>query len=50
MSDRRKQELGGLRSIYTVNMAGYKSAPMTSSESSSFCIMSSFFWGGGANL
>jgi hypothetical protein len=47
MSDRRKQELRGLRSIYTVKMAGYKSAPMTSSESSSICIMSSFFLGGG---
>jgi hypothetical protein len=32
MSDRKKQELRGLRRIYTVNMAGYKSAPLTSSE------------------
>jgi hypothetical protein len=27
MSDRKKQELRGLRSIYTVNMAGYNSGP-----------------------
>ncbi len=45
MSERRKQELSQLRSIYTVNMAGYKSAPVTSSESSSICIMLSL-WGG----
>jgi hypothetical protein len=42
MSDRKKQELRGLSSIYTVNMAGYKSAPVTSSESSSIYIMLSF--------
>jgi hypothetical protein len=27
MSDREKWDLRGLRSIYIVNMAGYKSAP-----------------------
>jgi hypothetical protein len=26
MSDRKKQEITGLKSIYAVNMAGYKSA------------------------
>jgi hypothetical protein len=31
-----KKEIGGLRSIYTVNMAGFKSAPLTSSESLKF--------------
>jgi hypothetical protein len=48
MSDRKKQEIRGLRSIYTVNMAGYKLTPLKSSESSEIFKMLSFFLGGGA--
>jgi hypothetical protein len=50
MSDRRRQELGGLQSIYTVNMSGYKSAPHDIIRIVFNFHNVVFFYGGGANF